>query len=63
MKGDFLQGHVVIEQKGVGFKLEESRFRLETRNKSVTTREVTGWPEKLWMPHPYRHSRPGGMDP
>lgn len=63
MKGDFLQGHVVIEQKGVGFKLEESRFRLETRKKSDTTREVTGWPEKLWMPHPYRYSRPGRMDP
>ena len=23
----------------------------------------TGCPEKLWMHHPWRHSRPGWMDP
>ena len=48
------------------YKLKEGRFRLDVRG-NVSLR---GWwgtgtdcPEKLWMPHPWRCSRPGRMGP
>jgi len=43
-------------------KLKEGRFRLDIRKKSL----LWGWwnsgthcTEKWWMPHPWKHSRPG----
>lgn len=62
MRSDFLQGRVVISQGGDSFKLEEGRIRLDTRTKTFTVRVVTGWREKLWMPHPWMHSRPGRIE-
>ena len=48
-----------------GFKLEEMRLRLAVRKKFLTWMVVRQWhscPE-LWVPHPWRHSRPGWMRP
>jgi len=48
------------------FEVKEGRFRLDTGKKFYTMRVVRPWhscPEKLWVPHPWRHSRPGWMGP
>ena len=50
--------------KGNGFKPEEGRFRSDVRRKFCLQSVVRRWhscPEKLRVPHPWRHSRPGWM--
>ena len=51
--------------RGNSFKLKDGRFRLDTGE--VVHYEWrgagTGCPERLWMPRPWRCSRPGWMGP
>ena len=58
-----LRGWTVIGQEGMVLYWD-GRFRLDIRRKFSTQRVMTHWtgcPRRLWMPHPWRHSRPGWM--
>ena len=47
-----------------GCKLEEGRFKVAIRKNFFTVRALRHWdrlPVRLWMPPPWRHSRPGWM--
>lgn len=56
--GTFYKGN---RMKGNGFNLEDRRFRQDIRRKLFTIRHwIAGeLQERLWMPTPQRHSRPG----
>ena len=52
--------------RGNGFKLNKGRYRLYIWGNFFTMIVVRCWhrlPERLWMPHPWRCSRPGWMGP
>jgi len=40
---------------GNGFNQKERMFRLDFRRKFFIERVMRGCPEKLWVPHPWRH--------
>lgn len=48
--------------RGSDFNLGKGGFVGDIRKKFVPARVVGHWsscPEKLWVPHPWKHSRPG----
>jgi len=63
---DFLHDLIVIGQRGMALNKKEGRFKLDVRRKLFTERAVRLWhscPDKLWVPHLWRHSRPGWERP
>lgn len=61
------EGHFTPEDRDMtrwaGFKLKEERLRVAVRREILycVVRHWTVFPGKLWMPHPWRSSRPGWM--
>jgi len=52
--------------RGKNIKLKEEIFRSGARRNFFTQSVMRRWhscPEKLWVPHPWRCSRPGWMGP
>ena len=64
---DYLHSSTVTGQRGMTLSfLKAGTSRLDFRQKFFAQRVVRPWhscPEKLWMPHSWRHSRPGWMGP
>ena len=62
-EADFLHGLRVTGQRGDNFNLKEGRFRLHIVTLYSEDGKVLAQLEKLWLLHPWRHSRPGWMGP
>ena len=65
---DFVHGQIVIEQQGMALNLK--RGNLGYMLEWLGLRGLRGWwgsgtvcPERLWVLHPWRFSRPGWMGP
>ena len=65
LERDCLQGRVVTGQGVMGLNSKGLGVRLDTRKKFFSMRMVRHWnrlpTEKLWMPPPWKCSRPGWM--